>query len=77
MRMRVRLCDRGWMSLIVYNSAGDVVKALRNRSYVFAADQLFYWDGSNDDGDPLASGVYIVHFEGTRSAQTCRFLIVH
>jgi len=76
MKIRVRLCAAGWMSLIIYNSAGDVVKVLRKRSYVFHPDQVFRWDGTNDGKDDLASGVYIIRFEGTRSAQTCRFLIV-
>jgi hypothetical protein len=77
LKIRVRLCDEGWMSLVVFNSAGDVVKVLRKRSYVFYPDQVFWWDGRNDEGDLLASGVYVIRFEGVLSAQTARLLIVH
>ena len=53
------------MFLGIYNSAGELVRLLKRG----AVDDHFTlgkleWDGKNDEGDLVASGVYIVYLHG-------------
>jgi hypothetical protein len=62
------LCESGWMNLVIYNTAGERVKTLRRSEYQTTLAESVEWDGTNDRGEPVASGVYLVHFErGNRS----------
>jgi hypothetical protein len=46
----------------VYNSAGQVVKQLMDRSLTTGAHQLF-WDGTDDSERRLSSGCYVVRID--------------
>src|SRR5271169_2937985 len=50
----------GNAQLIVYNSAGEVVKNLYNGSLSPNVLQTLTWDGKNLSGENVASGVYII-----------------
>jgi hypothetical protein len=68
--IRLDLCAPGFVGLIVYNSAGERVRTIQPRVFFSFLELLYEWDGTNDRGDPLASGVYLLHFEGSRNADT-------
>jgi flagellar hook assembly protein FlgD len=51
----------GTFSLRVYNSAGENIKNLApSQSVVAPYDQWFNWDGTNQAGQKVASGVYVI-----------------
>jgi len=54
--------DQGYVRLMIYNSAGELVKTLLGQ-YPATAKELLKrkWDGTNESGDFVASGVYIVY----------------
>lgn len=47
----------GWVKLEIFNILGQKVKTLANE-HRNAGPQTIVWDGSNDQGDGVASGVY-------------------
>ena len=58
----------GKVSLVVYNTAGELVKRLVERNISGrGVSETVTWDGRNDAGDLVASGVYIIHLQGKRS----------
>ena len=52
----------GDVQIKIYNVAGELVRVLRAEN--LSANQHYYqeWDGKNDYGKPVASGVYIARF---------------
>ena len=58
----------GKVSLVIYNTAGELVKRLRGGGiHAAGVSETATWDGRNEKGDLVASGVYIVYLEGRRS----------
>ncbi len=49
----------GPFSLKIYNSAGELVKTLDDHYLKSTYTHSYLWDGTNQNGDPCASGVYI------------------
>lgn len=72
-----RLAEDADVTLTIYDASGDVVRQFnlghqRAGSYETKADAV-YWDGTNDAGAPVASGIYfynlsIGNFSKTRKA---------
>jgi flagellar hook assembly protein FlgD len=61
----------------VYNSAGELVKTLWYETGAVAPkDITAEWDGTNDKGQKVASGVYILHFMGLFESRTAKLLIL-
>jgi flagellar hook assembly protein FlgD len=62
----------GTFNLKVFNSAGENVRTLAPTQSVTAPfDQWFNWDGTNQSGEKVASGVYVIRLVtpfGTYSA---------
>ena len=62
---KVKASDKVFLG--VYNTAGELVRVLyRGPAKVFTVG-VVDWDGRNDKGDLLASGVYIIYLSGSRS----------
>jgi hypothetical protein len=56
--IKYTLADRGQVSLRVYNVAGQLVRTLVNDVQTPDAVRPVTWNGLNDSGQPVASGVY-------------------
>ena len=54
--------DKGYVRLMIYNSAGELVKKLEAQ-YPATAKEVIKrkWDGKNESGSFVASGVYVVY----------------
>jgi hypothetical protein len=73
----VHLSQAGHYTLKVYNSAGELVKTLRAVQAAGAPlDDIVEWDGKNDAGNPVASGVYILQFTSRFDQRTAKLLIL-
>jgi len=59
--LKYALPAAGEIELIIYNRLGQKVRILEE-GYRNAGDHLSRWDGRNDSGQPVASGVYLCTF---------------
>jgi Leucine-rich repeat (LRR) protein len=66
-----RLAEDGFVTLTIYNPSGQVVRTLdvghRIASAYESQSKAIYWDGKNDLGEPVASGVYFYTLSAGRS----------
>jgi flagellar hook assembly protein FlgD len=75
--VRVHLSLPGPYILKIYNSAGELVKTLMDEKEAGAPlDDYQVWDGNNDAGNPVASGVYVLHFLSRFESRTAKLLIL-
>ncbi|HEY5040296.1 MAG TPA: FlgD immunoglobulin-like domain containing protein [bacterium] len=58
--LRSNLCYSGNYSIKIYNSAGELVRVLRDIPNQPAGPDQVDWDGKSTSGDYVASGVYVV-----------------
>lgn len=56
--IKFQLQNSGYVSLNIYNSAGQLVKRLINE-WQTAGEHYANWDGTDESGQPVASGTYI------------------
>ena len=75
-----RLSENGQVSISIYDTNGRPIRtiSLGYRSAGFYQDQgrAAYWDGRNDLGEPVASGIYFYQLITPSFQQTRRMLIV-
>jgi hypothetical protein len=69
------LKDRGQVSLKVYNVNGELVRTLANENRAAGPHQLT-WDGRNDSGQPVSSGVYFYKLVANNFAQTKKMVLL-
>ena len=63
------------VSLIIYNSMGQFVLELVS-SYQHAGEYTVTWDGRNNLGVPVTSGLYFCHFKSGNNAFTQQIMLV-
>ena len=61
--------------LAVYDLSGQRVKVLLNHPLSAGAHRLI-WDGTNQQGHPVASGVYLLHLTTPQTARTGKALLL-
>ncbi len=66
----------GAYSLGIYNSAGEHIKTLDARHLEGPIAASYLWDGRNKNGDPCASGVYILYLVEPYNRQIKRILLL-
>ena len=67
-QLRYRLSETSRVSLTVYDAAGRLVRTLVSGERQTAGDHRMIWDGRTNNGQRLASGVYLLKLEtGTRA----------
>ena len=59
----------------IYTIAGELVKKLYNKQLIVAGEEQVNWDGKNDEGQLIASGVYLIYLK-TPSFEKLRKVIV-
>lgn len=68
-RLRFDLPTGGEVKISLFDPAGRRVRILADRSFP-AGRQVVEWDGRNDDGHPVASGLYYARLEWGRKSST-------
>lgn len=63
LEVRYRLPRSGKVSISVYNSAGERVRLLVDSEVIPDKEETVHWNLENDQAEPVASGVYLVHLE--------------
>jgi hypothetical protein len=65
----------GHVSLKIYNILGQEVKTLEN-GYFNKGLYRAIWDGKNDKGQSISSGVYLCRLEGEAICETCKLILL-
>ncbi len=65
----------GEYSLVVYNSLGQEVATLIN-GYISAGPHTVTWDGTNANGEPVASGVYFYRLESEFEKMSLKMILL-
>ena len=75
-----RLAEDAFVTLIIYDTAGQVVRTLevghRIASAYESQSKAIYWDGKNDFGEQVASGVYFYTLTAGDFSATRRMVIL-
>lgn len=66
----------GRYDLNVYNSAGELIRHLLKKDLIETGIIRADWDGRNDHGDIVASGVYLIHVEAPKFARVQRIAVI-
>ena len=64
------------VSMKIYNLLGEEVATILNHRYFEAGLHKVYWDGRNNSGVVLASGIYLYRLETGRNTQVKKMLLV-
>ncbi|HEX5132045.1 MAG TPA: T9SS type A sorting domain-containing protein [Candidatus Krumholzibacteria bacterium] len=67
--------ERGYVSLKVYNVAGELVRTLADETFN-AGPSTKVWDGRNDAGQPVSSGVYFYKLVSNNFSQTKKMVLL-
>ena len=75
-----RLAEDAFVTLTIYDTGGQVVRALEVGHRIASAyetrSKAIYWDGRNGLGEQVASGVYFYHLSAGDYAATRRMVIL-
>ncbi len=64
------------VGLAVYSVSGQKVRQLASGQVISAGQHTFTWDGRDDAGTPVSSGVYLYRLEAGETVQTKRMLLI-
>ena len=75
-----RLAEDAFVTLTIYDARGRVVRALeighQAAAFYESRSNAIYWDGKNEIGEEVASGMYIYHLSAGGYSATRKMLIV-
>ena len=75
-----RLADDAFVTLTIYDGAGQVVRTLdighRVAAFYESRSKAIYWDGRNEFGEQVVSGVYFYHLSAGDYSATRKMLIL-
>jgi len=64
------------VSLVIYDVAGSVVKVLYRNAFLTAGEYVEIWDGRNDKGSQVASGIYFLQLKTGNFSRTQRMIML-
>ena len=75
-----RLAEDAFVTLTIYNGSGRVVRTLnvghRTAAFYESRSKAIYWNGRNEFGEQVASGVYFYHLSAGDFSATRKMLII-
>jgi hypothetical protein len=74
--VRVRLSTPGFCSVKIYNSAGELVQVLVDEQRQNGTYKDYGWNGKNKNGEPVASGVYVIYYTNRYATRSARLLVI-
>ncbi len=69
MNFSLRLSETSRLQLTIYDTAGRAVRTLARESALAPGDYDFTWDGTDESGAPIASGLYLFRIETARGSE--------
>ena len=67
----------GDVSIWVFDLSGNRVREIENIRTDIGDQNNATWDGKNDDGESVASGIYIIHLEGAGKSSSLKIAVVN
>ncbi|MBI4417184.1 MAG: S8 family peptidase [Ignavibacteriales bacterium] len=67
--------SRDPVELVIYNLLGQRIRSIVHNNPVIGPNSVF-WDGLNDTGRPVSSGVYIARLQNSQIALTQKMLLI-
>ncbi len=64
-----------FVQLSIYDVQGRIVKTMLNKN-LSAGNYLYKWDGKNDSGIPVSSGVYIANLHVNEQMSSVKVLLL-
>ncbi|MCB0279759.1 MAG: fibronectin type III domain-containing protein, partial [Calditrichaeota bacterium] len=74
--IQYNIANDGYVSLIIYNILGQQVRKLINGRQLAAARKRIVWDGKDDHGKQVASGIYIYQLISSDFSVSKRMLLL-
>jgi hypothetical protein len=71
-----QLPERSKVVLNIYNALGEKVKTLIHDETRMAGDHSLWWDGENDAGSAVASGIYFAELRAGNFRQTIKMMLL-
>lgn len=71
----VELQNRAHVKIGLYNSKGNKIRELADKEEI-PGKHKYYWDGKNDSGNVVGSGLYFVHIEAGDYKKTKKIAVV-
>ena len=75
-----RLAEDAFVTLTIYDGSGRVVRTLdvghRTAAFYETRSKAIYWDGRNEFGEQIASGVYFYHLSAGDYYSTRKMLVI-
>jgi len=73
--VRYAMKDAGQVSISIYNLKGQLVKTLVNENKK-AGNHSVVWNGNDDSGKPVSSGVYMYRMQAAGVNQTRKMMLM-
>ena len=74
------LANSGDVQISIYNSRGTIIRQLKlghqHDGYYTDKNRAAYWDGKNETGEPVASGIYFYQLQTQNASQLRKMLIL-
>lgn len=64
------------VNLRVYNTAGELVKTLADETFTLPTQVAVTWNGTNQAGNPCASGVYLFYLSESQEKKTAKIILI-
>ncbi len=74
--VRFGLPSSGQVNLVVYNVLGQTIRELSRQEFFEAGYHTRVWDGRNDGGQKVASGVYFLRMQTAGFVKTKKMLLI-
>ena len=75
-----QLAEESDVTILIYNLKGEVVRTLalgdKEPGFYISRDSAAYWDGRNDAGESITSGVYFYLFQADDFATMRKMVVV-
>ena len=65
----------GMLTIQIMSLDGSIIRTIE-RSYKAAGDHIYFWDGKNNGGNPVARGIYFVRIAGPDIDEVRKILVV-
>ncbi|MBN2603267.1 MAG: T9SS type A sorting domain-containing protein [Candidatus Thermoplasmatota archaeon] len=70
-----QLPEAGFVTITIYNSVGHKIRSLVNQHHS-AGEYAAHWDGRNDNGIDIPSGVYIYHIKTSKFNDSKKMILI-
>ncbi|MBN1351839.1 T9SS type A sorting domain-containing protein [candidate division KSB1 bacterium] len=74
--IRYQLPVSGMVKLIIYNSLGQQIRTLTSKNQTAGYHQVS-WDGKDERGEPVSSGIYLYRLTAGEYVQVKKMLLMH